>query len=80
MPGRQAHRLSSVYSSLGFKQQRGKEKKSLSSVSEIYAHEIVEHGKSYWLVLYNNVLLTEESIIGLHVAAEWNWPCPKWDL
>lgn len=80
MPGKQAYRMSSIYSSLGFKQQRGKEDKSLSSGSKIYAHEIVEHGKSYWLVLYNNVLLTEESVTGLHVAVEWNWLCPKCDL
>lgn len=79
MPGRlTAHCMSSVYSSLGFKQQREKEKKAISPGSEIYAHEIVEHGKSYRLVLYNSVLLTEERVVGLHVAVDWNLLRPKW--
>jgi len=72
--------MSSVYSSLGCKQRRERERKALSSGSEIYAREIVEHGKSSQLVLYNYVLLTEESVVGLHVAVEGNLLCPKWDL
>lgn len=72
--------MSSVYSSLGCKQRRERERKALSAGSEIHAREIVEHGKSSRLVLYNYVLLTEESVVGLHVAVEGNLLCPKWDL
>lgn len=72
--------MSSIYSSLGCKQQRERERKALSSGSEILACEILEHGKSSQLVLYNNVLLTEESVVGLHVAAKGDLLCPKWDL
>lgn len=75
-----AHCTSSIYSSLGCKQRRERERKALSSGSEIYARELVEHGKSSRLVLYNNVLLTEESVVGLHMAIKGNLLCPKWAL